>query len=126
MKSASAAAISAFALLIAAVLSLGHAPAAAAAEDGQASAIEKGKAVALHRQKGNCLSCHWIEGEEQPGNVGPPLVNMQARYPDKSELRAQIWDMRIVDPGTIMPPFGAHGVLTPEEVDLVTEYIYSL
>jgi sulfur-oxidizing protein SoxX len=51
---------------------------------------------------------------------------MKQRFPDREVLRAQIWDARGRNPRTIMPPFGAHGILTPEEVDLVTDYIHSL
>ena len=91
-----------------------------------ADAIAEGKKVALDRKKGNCLGCHMIMGEVLPGNIGPPLIAMKARYPNKADLREQIHDARIKNPNTIMPPFGAHRVLTEKEVDLVTEYIYSL
>ena len=91
-----------------------------------AKAIEEGKEVAFHRQKGNCLACHKIAGGDLPGNIGPELVNMKARYPDKAKLRAQIWDATTVNPNTIMPPFGKHKMLSEKEIDLVTDFIYSL
>jgi sulfur-oxidizing protein SoxX len=91
-----------------------------------ASAIEKGKQIAFHRKKGNCLACHKIKGGDLPGNIGPELVNMKARYPDKAKLRAQIWDATVANPNTIMPPFGKYKLLTEKEVDLVTDFIYSL
>ena len=91
-----------------------------------ADAIADGKKVALDRKKGNCLGCHMIMGELLPGNIGPPLVAMKARFPNKADLRAQIWDPTVKNPNSIMPPFGKHRVLTEKEVDLVTEYIYSL
>ena len=91
-----------------------------------AKTIEEGKEIAFHRQKGNCLACHKIAGGDLPGNIGPELVNMKARYPDKAKLRAQIWDATTVNPNTIMPPFGKHKMLNEKEIDLVTEYIYSL
>jgi sulfur-oxidizing protein SoxX len=90
------------------------------------TAIEQGKAIALDRKKGNCLSCHAIEDEPLPGNAGPPLFMMRARYPDKDKLRAQIWDPTALNAQTIMPPFGRHRILTEEEIDKVTEYIHSL
>ena len=90
------------------------------------SAVEQGKEVAFHRKKGNCLACHKIAGGSLPGNIGPELVNMKARYPDKSKLRAQIWDATTVNPNTIMPPFGKHKMLSEEEIDLVVEFIYTL
>ena len=96
------------------------------AQAADAKAIEEGKEISFHRQKGNCLACHKIEGGDLPGNIGPELVNMKARYPDKAKLRAQIWDATVTNPNTIMPPFGKHKMLTEKEIDLVTEYIYSL
>ncbi len=101
------------------------APIAAHAGD-EASVIEEGKKIAFDRKKGNCLACHMIAGGELPGNIGPPLIAMKARFPDKAVLREQISDARIKNPNTIMIPFGPHGVLTPEEIDKVTEFIYSL
>ena len=88
--------------------------------------ITKGKEIALHRQKGNCMACHQIAGVALPGNIGPPLLAMKARYPDKAALRADIWDITQRNPHTMMPPFGKHGILTDEEVDAVTEYIHTL
>ena len=91
-----------------------------------ADAIEDGKKVAFDRKKGNCLACHMIPGGSLPGNIGPPLVAMKARFPDKAALRAQIWDATAKNPNTIMPPFGKHQILSEQEVDLVTEFIHSL
>jgi sulfur-oxidizing protein SoxX len=88
--------------------------------------LAKGKELAFDRKKGNCLACHMIADGDLPGNVGPPLIAMKARYPDKAALRAQIWDSTVTNPRTTMPPFGKHGILSDEEIDLVTEYIYSL
>jgi len=96
------------------------------ANAADAKAIEEGKEIAFHRQKGNCLACHKIAGGDLPGNIGPELVNMKARYPDKAKLRAQIWDATTVNPNTIMPPFGKHKMLSEKEIDLVTDFIYSL
>jgi sulfur-oxidizing protein SoxX len=51
---------------------------------------------------------------------------MKARFPDKAELREQIWDATVKNPNTIMPPFGKHRILSEKEIDLVTAFIYSL
>ena len=99
-------------------------PAAAADEAG--SVIEKGKAVAFDRKRGNCLACHAIDDGTLPGNIGPPLIAMKLRYPDKAKLRAQIWDATVANPNSIMIPFGRHRVLTEEQIDQVVEYIYTL
>ena len=91
-----------------------------------ASAIEEGKKVAFHRKKGNCLACHKMAGGSLEGNIGPALVNMKARYPDKAKLRAQISDPTTNNPNTIMPPYGKHKILTKSELDKVVEFVYTL
>ena len=98
----------------------------AGAPIANADDIATGKKVAFDRKKGNCLACHAIAGGSLPGNIGPPLIAMKARFPDKAELRAQIWDSTAANPNSIMPPFGKHRILTEKEVDLVTEFIYTL
>jgi len=90
------------------------------------SLVEQGKKIAFARKKGNCLACHQIEGGELPGNIGPPLVSMKSRFPDKAELRAQIWDASEANPNSMMPPFGRHEILTEEEIDKVVEFVYTL
>jgi sulfur-oxidizing protein SoxX len=101
-------------------------PISAAAGEPESSRLEMGKKLAMDRPKGNCLACHHIEDGEFPGTLGPPLLAMQARFPDKSVLRAQIWDATAINPDSRMPPFGRHGILTEEEIDLITDYIHSL
>ncbi len=81
--------------------------------------------VTFGRKAGNCLACHMIPGGNLPGNIGPPLLAMKARFPDKAALRAQIWDATTKNPNTIMPPFGKHQILTEKQIDQVTNYIYS-
>ena len=50
---------------------------------------------------------------------------MKQRYPDKAQLRAQIWDATVKNPNTIMPPFGRFQILSEEQIDWITEYIYT-
>jgi sulfur-oxidizing protein SoxX len=97
-----------------------------AAEGDGASAVDQGKAIAFDRKKGNCLACHQIEGGDLPGNIGPPLVAMKARFPDKAKLRAQIWDPTKSNRNSVMPPFGRQQVLSEGEIDKVVEFIYTL
>ena len=98
------------------------APSAIAAD----SAVEKGKAVAFNRKKGNCLACHAMDDGTLPGNIGPPLISMKLRFPDRAKLRAQIWDSTINNPNTIMPPFGRNGMLSEEQINQVVDYILTL
>lgn len=85
-----------------------------------------GKDLAFDRAMGNCLACHMIAGGELPGNIGPPLVGMAARFPDKAKLKAQIYDARVANPNTIMIPFGPMGVLNDEQLDKVVDFISTL
>ena len=88
--------------------------------------LEAGKQLAMARGKGNCLACHAFDDGELPGNIGPPLMYMQQRFPDRAALFEQIWDATARNPDTVMPPFGKHGILTREEIDLIVEYLHSL
>ena len=105
------------------IASLGIASLVFAAEDAD------GRSIAFDTKKGNCLACHAIPSEpkaEAPGNIGPPLVSMKARYPDRAKLRAKIWDATVTNPNSVMPPFGRNKILTEQEIDLVTDYIQGL
>lgn len=88
--------------------------------------LEEGKKISFNKKKGNCLACHLIAGGTQSGNIAPPLVAMKARFPDRAVLLAQISDAQAKNPDSMMPPFKAHGILSPKELDLVTDYIHSL
>ena len=96
------------------------------ASAADASVIEEGKKLAFDRKKGNCLACHQMAGGDLPGNIGPPLVAMKARFPDKAKLRAQIWDATRANPNTIMPPFGRFKIVSDTEIDKIVEFVYTL
>lgn len=99
---------------------------ATAEEKKAASAVEEGKAIATHVKKGNCLACHAMDDGDMAGTIGPPLVAMKLRFPDKAVLKAQIVDPRVKNPSSMMPPFGAHEILSDEEIDKIVEYIHTL
>ncbi|HAQ50971.1 MAG TPA: sulfur oxidation c-type cytochrome SoxX [Gammaproteobacteria bacterium] len=88
--------------------------------------IQEGKEISFDRKKGNCLACHAMDDGELAGLVGPPLMMMKLRFPDKAVLKAQIWDATERNPATSMPPFGRHRMLTEDEIDKVVEYLYTL
>jgi len=111
--------------LLSAVLAAGVLALAVEAEE-TANKVEPGRSLSFDRKKGNCLSCHMIPGGTLAGNTAPPLVQMRARFPERGVLREQIWDARGRNPQTIMPPFGSHGILNPEEVDAIVDFLYTL
>lgn len=117
--------VTAIATMLMSVLGALSLPSTTGAAEEAPSAVEQGKAIAFDRKKGNCLACHMIAGGDLPGNIGPPLVAMAIRYPDKAKLRAQIWDASEKNPMSAMPLFGTHRILTAEEIDLITEFIYA-
>lgn len=68
---------------------------------------ERGRAVAIHAQQGNCLACHEIPAlADEPfhGDVGPSLAGVANRL-DEGELRLRIVDPKLVNPDTVMPAF---------------------
>ena len=90
---------------------------------------ETGKDIAFNNRKGNCLACHTmptVPDAVSGGMFGPPLIAMSARFPDKAKLRAQIWDATAFNPSSSMIPFGKHKVLTEQEIDKVTDFVYGL
>jgi sulfur-oxidizing protein SoxX len=89
-------------------------------------AVDEGRRLTMDRGKGNCLACHAIEDGELPGNVGPPLLGMGQRFPDRAALRQQVCDATVRNPYSRMPPFCRHGILTKEEVELIIDYLYTL
>ena len=103
------------------------APLTVTAAESSGATIEEGKKLAFARSKGNCLACHAIKGGSMPGNIGPALIAMQLRYPDKQKLIDKIWGTKNQTiPNSIMPPFGRHGILTDSEINTITDFIYTL
>jgi len=94
-----------------------------ASTDGR---VVQGKTLATDRCKGNCLACHMFDDGQLPGNLGPPLLAMKLRFPDRDALRGQICDATVRNSDSRMPPFCRHGILTVEEVDLIIDYLYTL
>jgi sulfur-oxidizing protein SoxX len=93
----------------------------------ESAAVAAGRAIAHDVYKGNCLACHQVPGDPSAvslANIGPPIVDMRGRFPERARLREHLWDATVRNPYSVMPPFGRHRILTEEEIDLVMEYIY--
>ncbi|MDH3431584.1 MAG: sulfur oxidation c-type cytochrome SoxX [Gammaproteobacteria bacterium] len=88
--------------------------------------IAEGKLLSMERSKGNCLACHMIEDGELPGDLGPPLLAMKVRFPDRKALVEQVCDATVRNSNSRMPPFCRHGILSEEEVELIVDYLYTL
>jgi L-cysteine S-thiosulfotransferase len=92
---------------------LGVHPASAAPSEAQ-------KLAAQH-----CEQCHEIKGVSDFGNVGPSLVDLKARYPDRKEVAAIIADESKRNPQTVMPPFGRNLILSDKQIALIVDYLYN-
>ena len=108
----------ALALVIGAFVSAGSAHAQSAAAEGQK--------LAFDRSKGNCLTCHAIKGGTLPGSIGPELIDIKSKYPNREDLVAIISDETLRNPLTMMPPFGRNRILTQKEIDAVVDFLQTL
>ena len=84
-----------------------------------------GQKLAFDRSKGNCIGCHVIAGGDSPGNVGPELKDMKARYPDRKELVAIVSDETKRNPLTVMPPFKRNLLLNEQEIEAIVDFLYT-
>ena len=85
-----------------------------------------GQELALDRSKGNCLACHTMRGSDVPSTVGPELTDMKARFPDRRDLVAILYDEQTRNPLTVMPPFGRNMILTQAEIEQIVDFLYTL
>ena len=83
-----------------------------------------GQTLSFESEYGNCLACHQIAGGKQMGNIGPPLQNMRARFPERQRLFAQIWDASVFNINSMMPPYGRHQILTADEINAIIDFLY--
>lgn len=90
------------------------------------SAVTDGQKLAFDRGKGNCLTCHVIKGGDLPGTIGPELKDLKAKYPDRNELVAIIFDETKRNPQTMMPPFGRNRILTEQEISAIVDFLQTL
>ena len=90
------------------------------------SAVAEGQKLAFDRGKGNCLTCHVIKGGDLPGTIGPELVDIKSKYPNRDELVAIVFDETKRNPLTVMPPFGRNRILTEKEISAVVDFLQTL
>jgi sulfur-oxidizing protein SoxX len=89
------------------------------------AAPSEGEKLAFSQVKGNCLMCHEIKGGPAPGNFGPALADMKARFPDRKELIAIISDETKRNPLTVMPPFKRNMILNDKEIEAIVDFLYT-
>lgn len=87
--------------------------------------VNRGREVALTRPIGNCIACHVLKDGEQPGSRGLPLDKYGTWGRTDAETYTLVWDMRLRNPDTVMPPMGTNGVLTDQQIRDVVAYLQS-
>jgi L-cysteine S-thiosulfotransferase len=89
---------------------------------GSASAapLDARKLVTAH-----CEQCHEVKGIQNFGNIGPSLIDLKARYPDRNEVAAIIFDETKRNPQTMMPPFGRNLIINKMEIDTIVDFLYA-
>lgn len=73
---------------------------------GIAGDVERGRALAWARDRGNCVACHAIPSSDMAshGTVGPPLKGLANRQ-SEGQIRARIIDARAFNAASIMPSY---------------------
>jgi sulfur-oxidizing protein SoxA len=85
-----------------------------------------GKKLVADKEKGNCVTCHILPDVPQPGNIGINLSFIGTwNLPDEL-LFNYIYDARIYNSKTVMPPWGAHNILTTDEIKDIVSYLKTL
>lgn len=86
----------------------------------------RGRAIALDPTRGNCIACHVLPGEDWPGSVGHLLLGYKRQGHTDAYVYQQIFDRRVLNPNTVMPPFGAFGVLSDQDIRDLVAYVQTL
>ena len=87
------------------------------------------KLVADRNRGGSCLACHIMGpagGADLPGNVGPDLSEEGNAGRDDEFLFNYIFDGRVYNPETVMPPWGGHGVFNDQEIGDMVAFLKTL
>ncbi len=86
---------------------------------------KEGRKIYMNRGLGPCTGCHLIRGDDvwPAGNIGPDHQKIgDAGYKD-DELYQMVYDIRAVYPQSVMPPWGAVGILTPQQIVHVVAFL---
>ena len=88
------------------------------------------KLVADRNRGGSCLACHVMGpagGADLPGNVGARSVGRSAMLGLSDEqLFNFVYDARVYNPETVMPPWGGHGMFNDQEIMDMVAFLKTL
>lgn len=88
--------------------------------------IARGKEIAMSQKRGNCVTCHRLPGDDWPGTVGNSLLQYKKYEYTADRIYQQIYDPRIFNPTSVMPPFGSHNLLTDQEIRDLVAFLQSI
>jgi L-cysteine S-thiosulfotransferase len=87
------------------------------------------KLVSDRSRGGSCLACH-VMGQagdaELPGNVGPDLSEIGNAGRDDAWLFNYVYDARVYNPDTVMPPWGTNGLFDDTEISDIVAFLKTL
>ncbi|MEK7990982.1 MAG: sulfur oxidation c-type cytochrome SoxA [Thiotrichaceae bacterium] len=87
----------------------------------------KGKALVSDRKRGgSCYACHILPDAALPGNVGINISTVGVWGRDDEYLFNYIYDPRMFNPSTVMPPWGAHELFSKEEIKHIVAYLKTM
>ncbi|MBS0548356.1 MAG: sulfur oxidation c-type cytochrome SoxA [Proteobacteria bacterium] len=89
----------------------------------------RGQKLAFDRSRGGgCLACHVMGPKtlEVPGNVGPDLSEIGAAGRTDQWLYNYVFDARVYNPQTVMPPWGKHGFYKEDEIKDIVAFLKTL
>ncbi len=76
-------------------------------------------------RRGNCYACHCGDPNIIAcGNIGPSLRGYGKRGIDPKDTYIRIYNSWAVNPCSVMPRLGYHGVLKPEEIADIVAYMH--
>jgi sulfur-oxidizing protein SoxA len=85
--------------------------------------------VADRTRGGSCLACHVMGsagGANLPGNVGPDLSEIGNAGREDEWLFNYVYDARVYNPQTVMPPWGSHGLFNEQEIGDIVAFLKTL
>ena len=94
-----------------------------------ASFAQEGRILFLNAAKGGCTNCHQVPSDptiKSLSSIGPKLVGVKEKYPTPEALDAAIGDFEKQKPGSFMPPYRKHRLLTDAEIAAIARYVWTL
>jgi sulfur-oxidizing protein SoxA len=87
------------------------------------------KLVADRNRGGSCLACHVMGpagGADLPGNAGPDLSEIGNAGREDEWLFNYVYDARVYNPDTVMPPWGSHEIFNDDEIKDMVAFLKTL